>query len=164
MLPRSRFWIFFLIASAMPVAPGWAANLTIHVLDVLPAGGIVRLGVYDQAGYPNDAAKPVASADVPAVPGETVITLHNVPTGTFAIQVFEDVNSNDKMDTSWLGLPLEPFGFSRDAVPFLSKPAFDEVKFTIVAGENTQTLHLQNATKSSPTDKARDTIRARQHR
>ena len=61
------------------------------------------------------------------------------------------------MDTSWLGLPLEPFGFSRDATPFLSKPPFEQVKITIAPGENSQVLHLQNSVKNSPADKDRDT-------
>ena len=68
------------------------------------------------------------------------------------------------MDTTWLGLPLEPFGFSRDAKPFLSKPSFDEVKFAVAAGENSQSLHLQNMTSNSPSDKARDALRARQRK
>lgn len=140
------------------------ASLTIHVLNVLPSGGILRLGVYDAARYPDDDSKPVASADVPAVAPETIITLHGIPPGTYAIQTFQDVNSNGKMDTSWVGLPLEPFGFSDDAKPFLSKPSFDAVKFTLAAGDNSQLLHLQNSIKDSPTNKARDSIRARQNK
>jgi uncharacterized protein (DUF2141 family) len=66
------------------------------------------------------------------------------------------------MDMSWLGLPEEPFGFSRDAIPFLGKPSFDKVKFTLVAGENVQILHLQSLTEPSPADRARDAVRARQ--
>jgi len=140
------------------------ASLTIHVLNVLPSGGILRLGVYDAARYPDDDSKPVASADVPALAPETIITLHGIPPGTYAIQTFQDVNSNGKMDTSWVGLPLEPFGFSDDAKPFLSKPSFDAVKFTLAAGDNSQLLHLQNSIKDSPTNKARDSIRARQNK
>jgi len=150
----------FLAGPALPAAA--AANLTIHVLNVLPAGGVLRLGLYDAARYPDDNSKPVMSADVPAVAGETIITFHAVPAGTYAIQTFQDINANDKMDTSWLGLPLEPFGFSRDATPFLSKPSFDEVKFTLEDGEHSQVLHLQNTTTKSPSNKARDAIRARQ--
>jgi uncharacterized protein (DUF2141 family) len=149
---------------AVMAGPARAATLTIHVDNVLPAGGLVRLGLYDQAKYPDDNARPIASADVTAVAGETVITLHNIPPGTYAIQTFQDVNGNDKMDSSWLGLPQEPFGFSQDAVPFLSKPSFDAVKFTITAGENSQTLHLQTMTTNSPTNKARDALRARQRK
>ena len=162
----SAFWILFCMAwpagAAWAAAPVAGANLTIRVENVLPAGGVLRLGLYDAARYPDDNSKPVASADVPATPGETVIMLHALPPGVYAIQTFQDVNANDKMDTSWLGLPQEPFGFSQDVTPFLSKPSFNEVKFTLTAGENSQVIHLQNSIKNSPSNKARDAIRARQ--
>ena len=148
-------------ADAQSVTGSPKADLTISIEDVLP-GGIVRLGVYDRARYPDDNSTPVAFANVPAVEGETTVTLHNITPGTYAIEAYQDVNSNNKMDTSWLGLPEEPFGFSRDAVPFLSKPSFDDVSFTLVAGGNTQALHLQSLAKPSPADRARDTVRARQ--
>jgi uncharacterized protein (DUF2141 family) len=156
------------IAGALATGAAWSApttaTLTIRVENVLPAGGTLRLGVYTAALYPDDESKPVASADVPAVAPETTIVLHNIPPGVYAIQTFQDVNSNNKMDTSWLGLPLEPFGFSLDATPFLSKPSFDAVKFTLAPGDNSQTLHLQTMTKDSPTNKARDALRARQRK
>ncbi len=129
---------------------------------MLPAGGVLRLGLYDAALYPDDNSKPIASADVPAIGGETVVTLHGVAPGTYAIEAFQDVNANNKMDTTWMGLPLEPFGFSQDAKPFLSKPSFDDVKFTLTAGQNSQVIHLQNSIKDSPANRARDAIRARQ--
>ncbi|MDB5734939.1 MAG: hypothetical protein JWP16_1639 [Alphaproteobacteria bacterium] len=164
----SRGWIRLSIAGVLAAglagSPAVAATLTIRVENVAAAGGVLRLGLYDAARYPDDNSRPVASADVPAIPGETVITLHGVPPGTYAIQTFQDINANDRMDSSWLGLPLEPFGFSQDATPFLSKPSFDDVKFTVVAGENSQTLHLQTMSKDSPTNKARDAVRARQRK
>jgi uncharacterized protein (DUF2141 family) len=148
--------------SADPATGGPVTNLTIRIENVLPSGGILRLGVYDQAGYPDDNSTPIAFANVTAVSGETTVVLPNIPPGIYAIEAYQDVNSNNQMDTSWLGLPLEPFGFSRDAVPFLSKPSFDQVKFTLVDGENIQILHLQSLTGPSPADRARDAVRARQ--
>ena len=130
-------------AQSVVAPPPPKATLTIHVLNVVE-GGVVRLGLYDQAGYPDDKSEPVASSDVKAMPGETVIVLHDVPPGVYAIETYQDVNDNDKMDTTWLGLPLEPYGFSRDAHPILSKPPFSKVKFTLAAGEQSQTLHMQN--------------------
>jgi uncharacterized protein (DUF2141 family) len=167
-MKRSRGWIIFSAIGFLLAGPAWSAsptaNLTIRVENVLPSGGVLRLGLYDAARYPDDNSRPIASADVAAVAGETVITLHGLPLGTYAIQTFQDVNANDKMDTSWLGLPLEPFGFSRDATPFLSKPSFDEVKFTLTAGDNSQDIHLQTMTRNSPTNKAREAVRARQRK
>lgn len=167
-MKRSRDWIILSMTGFLLAGPAWSAgptaNLTIRVENVLPAGGVLRLGLYDAARYPDDNSRPVASADVPAVAGETVVTLHGIPPGVYAIQTFQDINGNDRMDTSWLGLPLEPFGFSRDATPFLSKPSFDEVKFTLVAGDNSQDIHLQTMVKNSPTNKAREAVRARQRK
>jgi hypothetical protein len=40
------------------------------------------------------------------------------------IESFRDINNNGKTNTSWLGLPLESFGFWRDARPLLSWPGF----------------------------------------
>ncbi|HEY4076420.1 MAG TPA: DUF2141 domain-containing protein [Rhizomicrobium sp.] len=131
------------------VAPARAAEaetatVVIHVQQVSPRGGTLRLGLYDEARYTADDAPAVASADVPATLGETTVTLTDVAPGTYAIETFQDINSNGKMDTNWLGIPLEPFGFSRDAKPRLSKPGFDRVKFDVTVGVNTVSLHLQN--------------------
>jgi|SRR5471030_454934 len=140
--------IGWMLLAASLVAPAHAqgtASLVIHVQGVSPKGGTLRLGLYDEARYPDDDATPVASADVKAEMDETVITLTNVPPGIYAIETFQDINSNHKMDTSWFGFPLEPFGFSRDAQPHFSKPRFSAVKFELVPGINVQTLHLQNS-------------------
>jgi uncharacterized protein (DUF2141 family) len=133
------------VLAAAARAQGTSGTLVIHIQDVSPKGGILRLGLYDEAGYPKDDAKPIASADVPAQPGRTTVTLNNIPPGTYAIQAYQDTNGNDKMDTSWLGIPQEPFGFSRNARPGLSKPGFAAAKFEIGPGTNIQTLNLQHS-------------------
>jgi uncharacterized protein (DUF2141 family) len=119
------------------------ATLVIHVQNVSPKGGILRLGLYNGAGYATDGDT-VASADVKAISPQTTITLHSLIPGTYAIQAFQDFNVNGKMDTSWIGLPLEPYGFSRDARPVLSRPGFDTTRFELLDGMNVQTLRLQN--------------------
>ena len=147
-----NFQHFLLLASAIfcTAAPARAeepasVTLVVHVQNVVPKGGMLRLGLYNEAGYPDDDSVPVASADVQAQPGETVITLTDIAPGTYAIEAFQDVNSNHKMDTSWFGIPLEPFGFSRDARPRFSKPRFNQVKIEVARGMNVQVLHLQNS-------------------
>ena len=139
-------WTLLALGLAAPAqAQEPVSMVVIHIQGVSPKGGVLRLGLYDEARYPDDDATPVASADVKAEIGDTVVTLTNVPPGVYAIETFQDLNSNNKMDTSWFGFPQEPFGFSRDAQPRLSKPRFSAVKFEVVPGLNVQTLHLQNS-------------------
>lgn len=141
--------IAVLLALALTLALGQGpalaqARATLHVTvqGVVP-GGMIRMGLYDRAGYAKDA-NPVAFADVPAKTGTTVVTMTNIPPGEYGVMVYQDVNGNDRTDSNFLGIPREPYGFSRNAKPFLSKPGFDDVKFTVTAGENSQTLRLQN--------------------
>jgi len=152
----------------LSAGPAWSApagakplaTLTIKIEDVLPAGGVLRLGVYDRALYPT-TIPPAGGRRCPAIPGETVITLHDLPPGFMRSRPLRTSTPTTKWTppgsacrwSLWLSL---------DAVPFLSKPSFDAVKFTLVAGENIQIIHLQNLSKSSPADRARDTLRARQ--
>jgi uncharacterized protein (DUF2141 family) len=146
MKPGPAFaFILALLAAVVPVtAQPATAQLVIHIRGVSPKGGMVRLGVYDRANYADDK-KTVADADVPARAGETVVTLGNIPPGVYAIEVFQDINSDGRMNQSWIGLPLEPYGFSRDARPVLSKPGFEKVQITLAPGHNEQVINLQNA-------------------
>jgi uncharacterized protein (DUF2141 family) len=141
------------VAALLTLVPARAetpADLTIHVENVSPRGGILRLGVYDESRYPDDESKPVAFADVKALPGRTTITLHGIAPGTYAIEAFQDINANGRMDMTLVGLPQEPFGFSRDVHPHLGKPDFRLVKFSLVPGQNVQTLHLQTSISLLP--------------
>lgn len=53
-----------------------------------------------------------------------------VPYGEYAIAVSHDVNGNKKLDTNFFGIPKEPFGFSNNFKPKMSKPDFNDCKFT----------------------------------
>jgi uncharacterized protein (DUF2141 family) len=55
----------------------------------------------------------------------------NVPQGTYIIQVYEDLNGNDKMDYGLFGIPAEPWGSYRWSRPFMSGPKLEEMLFTV---------------------------------
>ena len=138
------------MALAAQAQPAPTAQLTIRIENLSPAGGILRLGLYDRNHYPDDKSKPVASADVKATGREMVVTLHGIAPGRYAIETFQDVNSDGEMDMTWLGFPEEPFGFSRDVRPHLRKPSFNQVAFTLAPGENLQVIHLQTSISLLP--------------
>jgi len=119
------------------------AILEINVQDVSKKAGDVRLGLYDQSSWSNDKAPPVAGAVVPAVSPQTIVTLHNLKPGTYGVKLFQDFNRNAEFDFTWLGLPAEKYGFSRDARVFLHEPDFDRTKFTLIPGTNSISVHLR---------------------
>lgn len=140
----------FAMALAAQAQPAPSAQLTIRIENLSPAGGMLRLGLYDRAHYPDDNSKPVAAADVKAIGTEMTVVLHGIAPGRYAIETFQDINADGEMDMTWLGLPKEPFGFSRDVRPRLRKPSFDQVAFTLAHGDNLQVIHLQTSISLLP--------------
>ena len=120
-----------------------AATLTVKVANIDEKGGELHVALYDEASWPNDDAKPIADMVVPAVLPETTVTFKDLAPGVYGVKTYQDANRNDKFDQNWLGWPLERYGFSRDARPFLSEPGFNRTKFTLADGENAILIHLQ---------------------
>lgn len=131
-----------LALAVSPVVAAPLATLTVKVEKVSPRGGNVRVALYNQQNYSGDQ-DPVADKVVPAVTGETIVTLENLKPGIYAVKMFQDFNRNGKFDMTWLGLPAEKYGFSNDAYPTFSEPSFDATRFELRPGANTITIHLQ---------------------
>jgi len=127
----------------LTLAPAAAATLTVEVANIDPKGGTLRLSLYDEFAWSAAADEPQASANIPAMAPETTVTFKEVKPGVYGIKCYQDANDNGKFDQNFLGLPLERYGFSRDARPFLSEPGFNRTKFIVGDGDNKIVIHLQ---------------------
>lgn len=134
-------WVLAALIAFGAAASG--ADLTITVAGIDKKGGTLRLALFDRAHWKDNDGEPVASADVPATMPETKITLKDIKPGEYGVKTYLDANNNDKFDQNLIGLPLERYGFSRDARPLLSEPGFDRTKFTLKDGANAIVIHLQ---------------------
>lgn len=132
----------FFLAQAQAPAPQ-TATLTVKVESVDARGGDMRVALYTQATWDDDKSTPVVDGVVPAVTPETIVVLRNIAPGTYGLKAFQDFNRNGEFDFTALHLPAEKYGFSNDARPFFSDPGFDRAKFTLHAGDNTITIHMQ---------------------
>ncbi len=53
----------------------------------------------------------------------------NIPPGTYALAVVHDENMNGKLDSNWLGIPKEGYGFSNDVKAVHGAPSFSDASF-----------------------------------
>ena len=59
------------------------------------------------------------------------IVLNNLPKGFYSFSYCHDVNDNGEIDTNFIGIPKEPYGFSNGKKGTLGPPSFEESKFKI---------------------------------
>ncbi len=65
-----------------------------------------------------------------------------IPRGTYALAVFHDENMNGKLDTNWLGIPTEGYGFSNDVKALKGAPSFSACRFQYDGGTLDMTISL----------------------
>lgn len=115
-----------------------AATVDVRVSNVT-ARGKVNVAVCDRERFLKQCAY---SASVPAQAGETVVTLKDVPPGTWAVLAYQDENENKELDRNFIGIPKENYGFSRNPVSRFGPPKFDDAAIELREGPNTAAIKL----------------------
>jgi len=71
---------------------------------------------------------PYLSATLSIKEGRAFYRFKNIPYGEYAIKAFHDENANGELDTNFIGIPREAYGFSNN-VRSLGMPDYEKVKF-----------------------------------
>lgn len=62
---------------------------------------------------------------------QSIITISGLKPGKYAFKYFHDANNNKELDTNWVGMPTEGFGFSNNAKSKFGPPAFENTVFEL---------------------------------
>jgi uncharacterized protein (DUF2141 family) len=132
--------IFFGVAGT--TASAFAqASLEVKITNITSKDGLVRVALYqNEENFLNKALKTQSAR---AEGDEVVFTFENLSPGEYAISSFHDKNSDEKLDKNWVGVPVEPYGFSKDARSMFGPPSFSEAKFKVIEGTNRTELSIK---------------------
>jgi len=75
---------------------------------------------------------------------EATLVLRDVPTGRYAVQVYQDLDGNGQLNLSPRGLPLEPVGFSGNPSLLRGKPRPGQCLFTHGEQDTLLNIRLQS--------------------
>jgi uncharacterized protein (DUF2141 family) len=85
-------------------------------------------------GFPKNSAKAAAHAKSDISQGHAFCEFPGIASGTYAVSVFHDENSNGKMDTNFMGIPREGVGASNNAKGHFGPPKFGAAAFQFSGG------------------------------
>jgi len=83
-------------------------NTTIEINGVTVNGGLVYVSVYSNENDYKDE-KAFTSFILQSIKTTLTHSL-DLPSGEYVVSVFQDINSNDKLDENIFGIPSEPVG------------------------------------------------------
>jgi len=112
MKTRVSFFSALALAAALPAT---ADDITISITGIERSEGMVHWALFDSADSFDGNGAPVVAARSRADEGGIRTTLHDLPSGRYALRLFHDSNGNGELDRNVLGIPREGYGFSNDA-------------------------------------------------
>lgn len=116
-------------------------KLKIKIDNIKEEKGNLMIAVYrvsDQfLGEVNFAGKAEKVASIPYQ--EVFIYL---PFGKYAVAIYHDVNSDGELNTNFIGIPKEPYGFSNNSMGMFGPPSFEEASFSFENAEQLIEINL----------------------
>lgn len=124
--------------------PAAAAELTVYLSGAAPERGQFLVAVFSSEESWMKA--PVSEATVPVSPsgaGEAIF--RRMPAGTYGISVIYDENRDGELNTNFLGIPTERFGFSNNAKASFGPPSWEKSRFDIRGDRLQITIRMDSA-------------------
>lgn len=119
-------------------------HIVVIITGLRNNSGLVGVALYAQNSRWPEPHGYMADCDARIVNRVGTCVLSGIRPGSYyAIAVTHDENHNGHFDQGFLGIPLEGYGFSNDARPFLSAPSFDACKFLYRGGEMQVRIRMQ---------------------
>ena len=107
-------------------------SILISVKNIKDDRGTITIDLHgdDPEKFLKSGAK-LSRTRIPAVAGEMKICLPVEKAGVYALALYQDRDSDLKLDKTWIGLPSEPFGVSRDAPIRMAAPKHQDAAFEV---------------------------------
>ncbi len=108
-------------------------SLTIDVKNLRNEKGVVQFALYNKDGsIPDEDYEnyyKIVKGEI--VNGSSTITIENIPSGKYAVNILHDENKNGKIDKGFI-LPIEGIGFSNfQSIGLTNRPNFSKASFEL---------------------------------
>ncbi len=124
-------FIFLFLSIALFAQDKSTAELTGTVVisyeNIDPNQGMVEASIYNKSETFLVKDRFIQRKRAEVVNGKSQIIFENIPFGKVAVGSYHDVDADGEYDKNWVGLPAEPYAFSKAPCSRLRKPYFEEV-------------------------------------
>lgn len=129
------------VLGASNIAHAQTSNtLRINVGNIQTTDGQILLSVCTKDQFMKTKCAYMARASAQDAQDQAIV-LQNIESGTYAVQLFHDLDNDNKLKSGAFGIPKEPWGMSNDAKGKFGPPKFEDAAIEI-NGEKEITINL----------------------
>ena len=123
--------LFLIIVYILPFFAAAQNSITVQVTGIDQIEGNIYIGLYNNKIGFTELDYVYKYKIVPANQRSITAIMEDIPTGTYAISVFHDKNSNGYLDKNFVGYPSEVYGFSNNQRAIFSAPSYESCLFLL---------------------------------
>jgi uncharacterized protein (DUF2141 family) len=120
-------------------------GIHVKILNIRNSIGTVACALFESPdGFPFEYLRMATNVMVIKIrKSQALCDFDDILLGTYAMAVIHDENMNGNLNTNWLGVPTEGYGFSNDAKRLLGAPSFSPASFKYDGQNIDMTMSLQ---------------------
>ncbi len=139
-----KVWFYLWLVVHLTPSNGQFGELKLAFQNIGEKKGKIWIAVYDTPNHFMNKEKAVLTEVIDVAQAEKyVFTLQRLPFGTYAIAAFHDLNNNDQLDQTFVGIPKEPYAFSKKLKSKWKPPVFEDVMFNFSQPDQTVLMQLE---------------------
>ena len=105
-------------------------TLTVNITGISSIKGDVYVYLYtSEEGFPIEISKASGFKKFKVTKNSMTVYFKNLNLGIYAVSVYQDIDTNGKINQNFLGIPKEPVGVSNNAKGFMGPPKYEDAKF-----------------------------------
>jgi len=132
-------WLSFFQPETSPAHSG---TLAVTIDNIKVGNGKIMLALYNvEADFLSTKTFRAIEQSV-SEEGKITVLLTDLHHGTYAISLYHDENNNGKLDTNFIKIPKEPYGFSNDAKGVFGPPKYKDASFLFLKEKQELTISL----------------------
>lgn len=129
------FSLIFFSLSLTTLGQSETGKMTISLTNLRNNKGHALVSLFrDGVGYPDQPAKAFRKEKLVITDRKVTLHLEGIPAGSYAIAILHDENDDLRMNTNWIGIPKEGYGFSNNVMGTLGPPSIQKASFRFEPG------------------------------
>lgn len=130
----ATLWAVLMFANlpAIVFAKSPCPGIHVEILNIESSTGAVACALFESpAGFPTEFLQSATNIMMRNMRDtQARCNFLDIPPGTYALAVVHDENMDGKLNTNFLGVPTEGYGFSSGAKASMSAPSFEAASFS----------------------------------
>lgn len=132
--------VLFLLLSA---GRAEAARIIVTIDGLHSGKGDVYVALYSKPDEFPDGDYSDQHVKVRASTKPITVVFDHVRPGRYAVGSYHDENANGRLDTNFIGYPIEGYALSNGIRAIISRPRFIDAAFSVGSGDTPVTLHIK---------------------